>query len=166
MKPRSSSGAPPRDSRRGGFSLIELLMAVSIVGILAGLAIPNMRGMTWRARATEVAADLEVVRVATVSYNGDAFMWPGEAGPGVVPPELTSGPGYLPEGFSFQGNGYELDFDFLSPVVIAGEPGTNQLVAVSVLVETDDLSNAVIELLGGSLVFSLGRRHTVIIDRS
>ena len=166
MRHPSLSATPRRDSRRGGFSLIELLMAVSIVGILAGLAIPNMRSMTWRARATEVAADLEVVRVATVSFNGDRFLWPAETGPGVVPPELISGDGYLPEGFSFQGNGYELDYDFLSPVVIAGEPGTNQLIAVSVLVETDDLSNAVIELLGGSLVFSLGRRHTVIIDRS
>ena len=34
-----------------------------------------------------------------------------------------------------------------------------------VVIETDT-SNAVLELLGGSIVFSLGRRHTVIIDRN
>lgn len=151
------------ESRRGGFSLIELLMAVSIVGILAGLAIPNLRNMTWRARATEVAADLEVVRLSTAQYNGDAFLWPTEVGQGVVPPELSN---HLPGGFSFQGNGYELDYDHLSPITIAGDPGTTQLIAVSVVIDTDELSNAVLELLGGSILYSIGRRHTVIIDRS
>lgn len=163
MTRNASEGAPRPDRRRGGFSLIELLMAVSIVGILAGLAIPNLRNMTWRARATEVAGDLEVVKISTAQYNGDAFNWPSEVGQGVVPPELA---GHLPEGFAFQGNGYELDYDRLAPVVIPGDPNTTQLIAVSVVLDTDELSNAVLELLGGSILYSVGRRHTVIIDRS
>ena len=152
-----------RDVSRAGFSLIELLMAVSIVGLLAGMAIPNLRSMTYRARAAEVAADLEVVRVATVNYNGDAFQWPAEVGPGAVPPELN---GYLPDGFSFSGNGYTLDYDFLSPVIIPGDPTTNRLVAVSAVPDTALLAIAVLELLRGSIVLSLGMRHTVVIDRS
>lgn len=163
MTAEPSERAPRPDRRRGGFSLIELLMALSIVGILAGLAIPNLRNMTWRARATEVAGDLEVVKISTAQYNGDAFNWPAEVGQGVVPPELV---GHLPGGFSFQGNGYELDYDRLTPVVIAGDPNTTQLIAVSVVIDTDELSNAVLELLGGSIIYSVGRRHTVIIDRS
>jgi len=151
------------DRRRAGFSLIELLMAVSIVGLLAGMAIPNLRSMTFRARAAEVAADLEVVRVATVNYNGNAFQWPAEVASGAVPPELT---GYLPEGFSFSGNGYTLDYDYLSPIIIPGDPTTSRLVAVSVSCDTEMLSNAVLEFLGGSIVLSLGMRHTVVIDRS
>jgi len=154
---------PGLDPRRAGFSLIELLMAVSIVGLLAGMAIPNLRSMTFRARAAEVAADLEVVRVATVNYNGDSFQWPVEAALGAVPPELVN---YLPEGFSMAGNGYTLDYDFIPSVVIPGDPTTTRLVAVSVVCDTDLLSNAVVELLGGSIVFSLGLRHTVVIDRS
>jgi len=138
-------------------------MAVSIVGILAGLAIPNLRSMTYRARATEVAADLDVVRISTAQYNGDQFGWPAEVGAGVVPPELN---GYLPEGFSFLGNGYELDYERLSPVVIPGDPTTNQLIGVAVTADTDQLSNAIVELLGGSILSSVGRRHLVVIDRS
>jgi prepilin-type N-terminal cleavage/methylation domain-containing protein len=151
------------DRRRGGFSLIELLMAVSIVGILAGLAIPNLRNMTWRARATEVAGDLEVVRVGAVQFNGDLQSWPAEVGQGVIPGGLAT---YMPDGFSFQGNGYELDYERLSPVVIPGDPSTTQLIAVAVIADTDELSNAVIELLGGSIIYSVGRKHTVMIDRS
>ena len=154
---------PVRDSRRGGFSLIELLMAVSIVGILAGLAIPNLRSMTYRARAAEVAADIQVVRLATQQYTGDTFQWPAEVGAGVVPPELN---GFLPDGFSFSGNGYTLDYEFLSPIVLPGDPTTTRLVALAVVCDNDLLSNAVVELLGGSIVFSLGMRHTVVIDRT
>ncbi len=139
-------------------------MALSIVGILASLAIPNLRSMTFRARATEVAGDLEVVRVATVSFNGDAHTWPADAAQGVIPPELN---GYLPDGFSFQGNGFELKYEhFNLPGGLPGDPNTTQLIAVSVTVETEELSNAVVELLGGSLVFSVGSTHTVVIDRS
>ena len=152
-----------RGERRAGFSLIELLMALSIVGILAGLAIPNLRSMTFRARATEVAADVDVVSVATQQFNADRFSWPAETGQGVVPSELTE---FLPENFSFQGNGYVMDYDFLSPVVVPGDPSTNQLIAVSVVVDTDERSNAVVELLGGTIVFSVGRRHTILIARS
>lgn len=139
-------------------------MAVSIVGILAGLAIPNIRTVQFRARAAEVAGDLEVVRVATVSYNGDLHTWPDDATLGTVPPELN---GYLPEGFSFQGNGYELKFEnYTLPSGLPGDPATRQLIAVSVTADSEELSDAIVELLGGSLIFSVGTTHTVLIDRS
>lgn len=139
-------------------------MAVSIVGILAGLAIPNMRNMTFRARATTVAADLEVLRVATLNYNGDQHGWPTEVGPGVVPPELS---GFLPEGFSFDGNGYQIDYENLSfPGGLPGDPTTTQLIGAAVTATDDRLSNAILELLGGNIVASVGNTHTVVIDRS
>jgi len=158
---RSGAGS---DARRGGFSLVEMLMAVSIVGILAGLAIPNMRNMTFRARATTVAADLEVLRVATLNYNADRHTWPPEAGAGVVPPELA---GFLPDGFSFDGNGYQLDYENLSfPTGLPGDPTTTQLIGAAVTSTDDRLHNAIAELLGGSIVASVGNTHTVVIDRS
>ena len=164
MRRITSSEGRRIDTRRGGFSLVELLMAVSIVGILAGLAIPNIRTVQFRARAAEVAGDLEVVKVATVSYNGDVHAWPADATLGAVPPELN---GYLPEGFSFEGNGYELKFDnYTLPSGLPFDPDTRQLIAVSVTADTDELSDAIVELLGSTLVFSVGTTHTVLIDRS
>jgi len=150
------------DARRGGFSLVELLMAVSIVGILAGLAIPNIRTVQYRARAAEVAGDIEVVKVATVSYNGDMHAWPADAAQGVVPPELS---GFLPDGFSFQGNGYELKFDNFSGSV-PFDPSTTQIIAVTVTSDSGELHNAVYELLGGAIIGSIGLSHTFLIDRS
>ena len=112
----------------------------------------------------EVAGDLEVVRVATVSFNADMHAWPADATLGTVPPQLN---GYLPEGFSFQGDRYELKFENYSlPAGLPFDPSTRQLIAVSVTADEDELRNAIVELLGASLVFSVGRTPTVMIDRS
>src|SRR5690606_6694264 len=82
-----------RSARRNGFTLIELLVVVAMVGILTGLAIPNMRTVVVRARAADVAADLDVVRVATLQYSADAHVWPAESSAGVTPADVVD---YLP----------------------------------------------------------------------
>lgn len=160
-----TDSAPRRltNRRRGGFTLVELMVAVSIVGIVAGLAIPNLKTMIYRARAAEVSADLEVVRVAALQYQAEENFWPGEVAVGVVPGGLAL---YLPDNFVFAGNGYQLDYenwDF--PGGFPGDPTTTQLIGVSVTADTDELGNAVAEFLGGSIVFSVGNTHTIVIGR-
>lgn len=152
-----------RDQRRAGFSLIELLLAVSIVGLLSGLAIPNLRTVTARARAAQIAGDIEVVQVATNQFNADQFAWPTEVAQGVVPPGLDD---FLPSGFSFIGKGYQMDYERLFPVVVPGDPNTTQLIAVAVVIDTDELSNALVETLGSSILYSVGRKHTFMIAGS
>lgn len=152
------------DAKRGGFSLIELLVAMSIVGILAGLAIPNMRNVTFRARATAVFGDLNVIRQATLDYNADANAWPAEVASGVIPPELN---GYLPDGFTFDGEGYELDFENITlPSGLPYDPSVTRMVGTTITVTDNALNNAIIEALGGTIVFSVGNSHTVVFEAS
>ena len=152
------------DSRRGGFTLVELMVVAAIVGILAGLAIPNLRTVLLRARATELAGDMEVIRTAALSYNGDNHTWPAEAGAGAIPSGLSE---YLPDNYSFVRNGYQIDFENWSlPGGLPGDPSTHTLIGVSVVVSDPALGNALIELLGNAIVFSVGNTHTVVIDRS
>jgi prepilin-type N-terminal cleavage/methylation domain-containing protein len=156
--------AAARRRNRAGFTLVEMLVSVAIVGILAGLAIPNMKNILLRARATQVAGDMEVVRTAVLSYNGDKHAWPSETGPGAIPPELVP---YLPANYSFDRDGYELDFENWNiPGGLPGDPGTRTLIGVSVVVTDPLLGNALVELLGSAIIFSVGDTHTVVIDRS
>lgn len=153
-----------RDARRGGFTLVELLVVAAIVGILAGLAIPNLRTVLLRARATELAGDMEVVRTAVLSYNGNNHGWPSDAPAGTIPTGLEP---YLPDGYSFQRNGYQLKYENWSlPGGLPGDPRTRTLIGVSVVAEDAMLGNALVEFLGSAIVFSVGNSHTVVIDRS
>lgn len=46
--------SPPSSSRPAGFSLLELLIVVSVAGILAGLAAPSFKGMLLDSQRTAV----------------------------------------------------------------------------------------------------------------
>ena len=59
-----------RGRGRDGFTLIELLMVMIVLGVLAGLASLKYIDLRHRARAAQVAADLEAVRLAAYGVCG------------------------------------------------------------------------------------------------
>lgn len=54
-----------------GFTLVELLIVVVILGILASVAIPNFAGAKDRVRNSAVQANVHVVQVALERYASD-----------------------------------------------------------------------------------------------
>ena len=55
--------------RQQGFTIIELMIAVAIVGALAGLAIPNYLGYLDKARLTRCIAEIRYIERAIDSYE-------------------------------------------------------------------------------------------------
>ncbi len=86
--------------RRGrlGFTLVELLITVTIVGLLARIAIPRVAQFRLRAHAARIVGDLEVVRGAAFQVAADSGRWPEGQSPGTIPPDMTP---YLSSGLSF-----------------------------------------------------------------
>ena len=53
----------------GGFTLIELMVVVVIIGILAAVAIPNFVAMTDRARESDLAENMHTFQLAIEDYG-------------------------------------------------------------------------------------------------
>lgn len=65
-----------RTSSRSGFTLIELLVVVTIIGILAGLAIPATSSAITAAKRAEAGAMVNQLRTAMTAYDTEYGRWP------------------------------------------------------------------------------------------
>ena len=70
-----------------GFTIIELMIAVTIVGALAGLAIPNYLGYLDKARLARCIAEIRYIERAIDSYEAAYDLFPNtlaEVGAGEI----------------------------------------------------------------------------------
>ena len=75
-----AASAPSHVSRltssESGFTLLELLVVMTIVGILAAIAVPALRDSPQRAREAALKADLFTFRSVLDQYHGDKGQYP------------------------------------------------------------------------------------------
>jgi prepilin-type N-terminal cleavage/methylation domain-containing protein len=137
--------------RRGGFTLVELVLVVVIVSILAGLAIPNYQIVVAKARAADLLGRIDVIEHSVQSYLGDNNAWPSETAAGVVPTGLV---GYLPDNFSFTGDEFQLDWE-----------NGGGLIGVGIVTDNQAIGDALVDLAGPGRWFVSGNRYVFILEQ-
>ena len=56
---------------RKGFTLVELMIVVAIIGILASIAIPNFISMQYKTKRSEIPSNLKGIKSAQIAYESD-----------------------------------------------------------------------------------------------
>ena len=75
-----------------GFTLVELMIVVLILGALAAIAIPRIMGGAATARANACATNVDLINSQIELYNANEGAWPA------LLTDVTIDPNYFPPG--------------------------------------------------------------------
>ena len=91
----SSFSASPRPRcsfaarRHGAFTIVQVLMSLSIGSIVMSFAVPKVKQAERQSRSTIIAADLRTFAAAFDAYAHEKGTWPAETNAGELPPEMA-----------------------------------------------------------------------------
>jgi general secretion pathway protein G len=68
LRPQAGAFAGKTRRRHRGFTLVEMLLVITIIGILAALVVPKMMGRSEQARQSAARADIASVKTALDAY--------------------------------------------------------------------------------------------------
>lgn len=167
-------------TRKTGFTLIEVVMTMMIIGLLSSIAIPKFRDVRRRAVATQIIGDFDAVRIATMNFYVDSTYFPAEVDAGKLPPNLAP---YLPVNFTMKRPLWTLDYEnwvTITTKVTGSETGgqkgkgkgvgvtkttkTETVIALSFTTADTALGRTAMRMMGGAPAYTVGNKYTFLIQ--
>ncbi|MGI9626814.1 MAG: type II secretion system protein [Longimicrobiales bacterium] len=147
-----------RPAGRRGFTLIELIMVVTLIGVLSAIAVPRLRGATTRAHAAHVVADYATIQLAAIQYYTETSgLLPTTQAPGIVPDDIEY---LLPDGFTFSYQSVTYRWRRW-PVSLPN--GQNYAAGLELNSPDETLIAEILAIYGGEVAFGSANRITLII---
>ena len=109
-----------KNSLKSGFTLIEIILVVVIIGILAGIGLPKLGGKSDQAKIAQAQGNISMLEVAIQEYeilNGDypttldALLDESKGGPFLAKKKIPSDPWGKPYVYSVPGANNTHRFD-------------------------------------------------------
>ena len=100
-----------RTPRNRGFTLVEIMVVVVIIGVIAAMGMPSYRRITMRSKTAALVSDLRSYSTAFITYSLQNGRWPADAAPQQIPSGMA---GALAGGFSLKspiGGVYKWNYD-------------------------------------------------------
>lgn len=124
--------------KKNGFSLIELLVVMFIIGILTSVLLPNLMGARQKAKDAQRMTDMDSLKGALRLYYNDNQNYPDPVGGMVDPTDLSDyfpGVGQIGVGYTYEYSVSNNNDSFLLRLRLesaAGDEDTNSQVKCNI----------------------------------
>ena len=107
------------NKRRGGFTLVEIMIVVAIIALLAAIAVPGFLRARKRSQATKILNDLRMIDAAVDQYAIETNKATGST------VAITSWTSYLKSGTALYNTGADLFGNTYGPQTVDTLPKVN-----------------------------------------
>jgi general secretion pathway protein G len=120
MKMNTAQQNMPRLKRAAGFTLIEVMVVIVILGVLAALIVPNVMGRGEKAKVDTTAITLKGVAGALDQYKLDNSRYPSmqDGGLEALVTQPESAKNWMPGGYvkgGYPKDSWENDIQYIAP---------------------------------------------------